>query len=430
MFGALGVFITARLRRHRRRRRCRRSGRARPSVWLSVVATAVVAVAFQPVRERVQRFANRLVYGARATPYEVLSDFADGWAGRYATAELLPEMAQDRGPRAWGRARVEVWLRDGGGAGPRGRRGRPRPDRRHGAVVRVPVDGQSVPVVAADRVVPVRHGDELLGVLAVTKPPGEPVTPAEDEAARATSPPRPGWCCATSGSIEDLRSSRQRLVTRPGRGAAPAGAQPARRRAAEPGRRRPDAADGPAGYEDPGRAAPWRSTRPPTSCSWRSRSCVSWRAGSTRRSSPSAGSGPALTSLAERSPGPGASWTPGCDRRLPAERRGHAVLRRRRGADQRRRALPGAPRSSVVVTDERRRRDARGRSTTGSAAPTVPAARAARARRPGRRGRRARFTVVSPPGEGTRIVCRCLAGPRRSRRRPADRASEPLGAVQ
>jgi hypothetical protein len=45
----------------------------RPSLGLSILATAVVAVAFQPVRERVQRLANRLVYGRRATPYEALA---------------------------------------------------------------------------------------------------------------------------------------------------------------------------------------------------------------------------------------------------------------------------------------------------------------------------------------------------------------------
>ena len=69
--GALGVFITAvyvalvvglgAL-----------IGQRHPSVALSVLATALVAVAFQPVRERVTRGVNRLVYGQRATPYEVL----------------------------------------------------------------------------------------------------------------------------------------------------------------------------------------------------------------------------------------------------------------------------------------------------------------------------------------------------------------------
>jgi len=48
-----------------------------PNLALSILATALVAVAFQPVRERVQRFANRLVYGKRATPYEVMADFSE-----------------------------------------------------------------------------------------------------------------------------------------------------------------------------------------------------------------------------------------------------------------------------------------------------------------------------------------------------------------
>jgi hypothetical protein len=43
-------------------------------LWLSITATAVVAVAFEPARNRLQRWVNRLVYGQRATPYEVLSD--------------------------------------------------------------------------------------------------------------------------------------------------------------------------------------------------------------------------------------------------------------------------------------------------------------------------------------------------------------------
>src|SRR6266516_4798452 len=47
----------------------------RHSALLSALAAAVVAVAFQPVRQRAGRLANRVVYGRRATPYQVLSDF-------------------------------------------------------------------------------------------------------------------------------------------------------------------------------------------------------------------------------------------------------------------------------------------------------------------------------------------------------------------
>src|SRR5207237_4891584 len=38
--------------------------------FLTLVAAAVIALAFNPVRERARRFANRIVYGKRATPYE------------------------------------------------------------------------------------------------------------------------------------------------------------------------------------------------------------------------------------------------------------------------------------------------------------------------------------------------------------------------
>src|SRR5438874_3603257 len=65
---------------------------SRRNLGLSILATAIVAVGFQPVRDRVQRLANRLVYGKRATPYEVLSEFSGGMAHAVATEELLPRM--------------------------------------------------------------------------------------------------------------------------------------------------------------------------------------------------------------------------------------------------------------------------------------------------------------------------------------------------
>ena len=108
----------------------------RPSLALSVAATAVVAVAFQPVRAWVQRLANRLVYGRRATPYQVLADFAGRMAGAYAAEDLLPRMARILA-EGTGAARADVWLKTGevfhdGAAWPPARRrcrppGPPRP---------------------------------------------------------------------------------------------------------------------------------------------------------------------------------------------------------------------------------------------------------------------------------------------------------------
>jgi signal transduction histidine kinase len=62
-----------------------------------------------------------------------------------------------------------------------------------------------------DAAVPVRHGSELLGALTVTKPPNDPMRPEEhkllsDLAAQA------GLVLENFRLIEDLRSSRQRLV--------------------------------------------------------------------------------------------------------------------------------------------------------------------------------------------------------------------------
>ncbi|HEV3233830.1 MAG TPA: hypothetical protein VG329_04725, partial [Candidatus Dormibacteraeota bacterium] len=83
-----------------------------PNLVLSIVATAIVAVAFQPVRERLQKIANRLVYGKRATPYEVLSQFSERVAETYAAEEALPRMARVLA-EGTGAEQAQVWLRSG-----------------------------------------------------------------------------------------------------------------------------------------------------------------------------------------------------------------------------------------------------------------------------------------------------------------------------
>jgi signal transduction histidine kinase len=183
-----------------------------PSLTLSIVATAVVAVAFQPVRERVQRLANRLVYGHRATPYEVLADFAGRMAGTYAVEDLLPRMARILA-EGTGAARADVWLKSGdsfheGAAWPPG--APPQPPAR--------TTQADVPAYPADRLLPVRYQGEVLGALSVCKRPGESLTPTEnrllaDLAAQA------GLVLKNVGlreqllaRLEEIRASRQRLV--------------------------------------------------------------------------------------------------------------------------------------------------------------------------------------------------------------------------
>jgi signal transduction histidine kinase len=65
--------------------------------WFSVVATTVVAMAFQPLRRRVVRLADRLAYGARAAPYDALSDFSRRVGHSPAPESLLPAVAEAAG---------------------------------------------------------------------------------------------------------------------------------------------------------------------------------------------------------------------------------------------------------------------------------------------------------------------------------------------
>lgn len=60
---------------------------------ISLVAAAIVAVAFQPLRERVQREVNRLVYGQRNEPYAALASLGQRLESTLAPDAVLPTIA-------------------------------------------------------------------------------------------------------------------------------------------------------------------------------------------------------------------------------------------------------------------------------------------------------------------------------------------------
>lgn len=63
---------------------------ARSGGWLPVLATGVVAVAFQPLREAVQRGVNRLTYGAAEEPYTVVRSLGERLATASTPGGSLP----------------------------------------------------------------------------------------------------------------------------------------------------------------------------------------------------------------------------------------------------------------------------------------------------------------------------------------------------
>jgi signal transduction histidine kinase len=192
---------------------------------LTVAAAVVIALVFQPLRQRASRLANRVVYGDRATPYQVLSDFAADMAGQLDLGGALDRMVSLLAGAA-GAARVEAWVRVGAELRPAAvwpRESAPSPVVALNGTAELP--GPGVPA----RMVPVRHGDDLLGAISLTKPPNEPLSSTEDGllrhlASQASLVMRNAQLTAElRATIEELLASRRRLV----------GAQDAERRRIE-----------------------------------------------------------------------------------------------------------------------------------------------------------------------------------------------------
>jgi signal transduction histidine kinase len=162
------------------------------STFLAAVAAAVVAIVFQPVRRWAQHLANRLVYGARATPYEVLSGFSDRLAETYSLEDVLPRMARILGEGV-GAARVSIAL-DAGGA-------------------RSEIAAWPEEIVPADdvRSFEVRHQGRPLGTIAVSLRPGEQLDAGREKLVRDVAA-QAGLVLRNVRLIEELRESRRRIV--------------------------------------------------------------------------------------------------------------------------------------------------------------------------------------------------------------------------
>jgi hypothetical protein len=117
-------------------------------------------MAFQPLRRWVVRLADRLAFGAAATPYEALADFARRLGDSPDPTRLLPAVADAAGT-AVNASTVTVRLHVPG-----------CPDE----VVRWPVietdEGAPAPVSGSRVEVPVLDRGERLGIIAVEMPPG------------------------------------------------------------------------------------------------------------------------------------------------------------------------------------------------------------------------------------------------------------------
>ena len=187
-----------------------------PSLALSVLATAIVALAFEPAQSRLERLAADLVRGGKPSPYDVLSRFSETVTGSYASEELPARMAKvlaDGTGAEW----AQVWLSVN--------------DQLTLAAIWPPEAGFSdhTPPGGHEptgrRALEVRQAGELLGVLRLQERERQPLTPVEERlfaglAAQAGLVLHGARLRAElslrldelSARAEELRVSRERLV--------------------------------------------------------------------------------------------------------------------------------------------------------------------------------------------------------------------------
>jgi signal transduction histidine kinase len=168
---------------------------------LAVFATAAVAAAFQPARTRLERLANRLVYGRRAVPYEVLAEFTSGLDRNQDPVDLLPTMARMLAQGTASDA-ATVWLGEKG---------------KEVAASSFPLEMVVAPG-GATRSVLVEHSGICLGRLAVLRRSGQPLMPTEERLMDGLAL-QAGLVFHNAGlqeelrrRLEELRDSRHRLV--------------------------------------------------------------------------------------------------------------------------------------------------------------------------------------------------------------------------
>src|SRR3954453_18178222 len=123
-------------------------------VWPSLPAMAIAALAFQPLRLRVVRLADRLAFGPAAEPYDALAEFSRRLGDSPDPSHLLPAVAEAAATAVRAR-RVTVTLFLPYGAT---------------QTASSPADADVDAAPGTD--FPVTDADEVLGSLAVKMPPG------------------------------------------------------------------------------------------------------------------------------------------------------------------------------------------------------------------------------------------------------------------
>jgi signal transduction histidine kinase len=194
-----------------------------PDLSLSVLATVIVALGFDPVQHRLEAAVHQRL-GHSPSPYDVLSRFSATVAAEYPTDQLPARMARVLAEGTSARW-AQVWL----AVGDRLVLAATWPPSATGAagagLPPEPQDGALDATAPGRRALPVRHGGELLGVLRLEEGDRSALTPVEERlfsglAAQAGLALRSARLRAElaqrlaelADRAAELRASRERLV--------------------------------------------------------------------------------------------------------------------------------------------------------------------------------------------------------------------------
>ena len=180
--------------------------RTRDEVQAVGIAMLVVGLSVWPLWRFARRIADRIVYGGRATPYEVLTEFGQRVGETYSADDVLPRMAELLG-QATGAASAHVWIVVGGGF----RRVASWPADPSAAALPDPDAIDADPERASGRAA-VRDRGEVLGALSVEMPASDPMSPAKQRIVRDLAA-QAGLLLRNVRLIEELRESRRRIVS-------------------------------------------------------------------------------------------------------------------------------------------------------------------------------------------------------------------------
>ncbi|HZN42352.1 MAG TPA: histidine kinase [Actinomycetota bacterium] len=159
--------------------------------FVVLVGGIILGLLSIPMVRLSRRIANRIAFGKRSTPYEVLTAFGERVGGTYSTEDVLPRMAQLL-VEGTGATSARVLVRVGSDL----------------------IEEARWPEAATrgeEDVVPVIDQGQELGALAVAMPASDPMNPSKQKLIRDLAS-QAGLVLRNVKLIEELRASRGRLV--------------------------------------------------------------------------------------------------------------------------------------------------------------------------------------------------------------------------